>query len=113
MSQIDIDKNKPIKSEYIQKQVPHDSSRETTASAPPKVACYRHTESSATDTCPRCLKPICDVCAMPSASGFFCPECNRSRAQRGLFFKVTGFFLISGLLLGGGIFFFKLRPTPL
>ncbi|MBN2493214.1 MAG: hypothetical protein JXR96_01380 [Deltaproteobacteria bacterium] len=55
----------------------------------PEVACYRHPDARASDTCPGCLRPICDVCAMPSATGFLCPECNRRRRRRGLALKLA------------------------
>ena len=108
-----ISPRNPIEPQQPQEPKPIAVPRETKASStPPKVACYRHPESPATDTCPRCLKPMCDVCAMPSASGFLCPKCNRSRQQRSLFIKIAGFFLISGLLLGGGIFFLSHYEPP-
>ncbi len=49
---------------------------------PPAVPCHLHPAKPASDSCARCLKPVCEVCALADAARFLCPECLRAVRRR-------------------------------
>ncbi len=43
--------------------------------------CYNHPDKTTALRCNRCEKPICAKCAIPTPTGYRCPECVRSQQK--------------------------------
>lgn len=46
-----------------------------------KMYCYRHPDQETRLRCNRCNQPICPKCAIPTPTGYRCPDCVRSQQK--------------------------------
>jgi len=89
------------------------------AASPGAASCYAHPGSPASQTCPGCLRPICEVCAVVDGLRVLCPACVRG-ARRGRRVRTALLtVLIVGALGGAGYALrgpirelFKEKPKP-
>ena len=65
---------------------------------PPAVPCHLHPKQPATDSCAKCLKPVCEVCAVADSTRFLCPQCmHKTRKVRRLIQASLALIVIGGL----------------